>query len=438
MTKPQHLKRGEEMLAWAKELFPIRRSLTGPGVRDTLDFIGALLPGLRRRSAKTGTRAFDWTVPREWLFRSGRLEHEGGGFAIDADENFLHVVGYSTGVDKLIDKTALEPHLHSLVNQPDVIPYVTTYYKENWGFCLKHSDRLVMPEGQYHAYIDADLVDGDLDFADLVLPGKSDREILFSTYVCHPNLANNELSGPVLAIALAQELARRPNRRYTYRFVFVPETIGSLVYLSEEIEHLQAKVDAGFVLSCVGDERAFSHVESPSAATLADRALKAALIGRTNVLTFDFLERGSDERQYCAPGVRLPVCGFCRSKYGEYDEYHTSADDFSVVTAQGLAGAYEVMVSVVDALEANDRYRTNVLGEPQLGKRGLYATTSAKGSAQAFRTRLNVLAFADGSLDLFDLSLRLGSPLADVVAEVALLREHELLASAGREHPFAD
>ena len=418
---------GETMLGWARELYPIRRSLTGEGVRETLDFLEKRLPGLRRRSVPSGSEAFDWTVPKEWRFRSARLVHESGKVVVDAEDNFLHVLGYSTGIDTTLSRADLDAHLYSMPDQPDLIPYVTSYYRERWGFCLSHTQRQTLPEGLYHARIDAELVDGQLDYADLVIPGETDREIMFSTYICHPNLANNELSGPVLATRLAQEIASWKTRRYTYRFVFVPETIGALVYLSSEIDALKDRVEAGFVLSCVGDERGYSHVQSPSGDTLADRALSAVLKDRPNAVTYDYTERGSDERQYCAPGVDLPVCGFCRTKYGIYPEYHTSADDFTVVTARGLADAFGTMREMVTALELNGHYRAQIIGEPQLGKRGLYPTISIKGAGDATRLRLNVLGFSDGSRDIFDLARRIKAPVSAVCDEITTLSNAGLL-----------
>lgn len=242
-------------------------------------------------------------------------------------------------------------------------------------------------------------------------------------------MANNELSGPVVLNAILKHVKEHhKNNYYTYRFLLVPETIGSITYLSQNVSHMKTNTKMGFVLSCVGDERAFSHIQSRLGNTLADIALDSALTGRDNVNTYDFLERGSDERQYCAPGVDLPVCGFCRSKYGEFIEYHTSADDFSLVTQEGLCGAFEVMASVVDAMEQGLYPRTTVLGEPQLGKRGLYPTLSRKGQYGSIRTRMDFLAYADGKTDVFSLAKRIKKPLIEVLEEYRIMSENGIVA----------
>ena len=419
----------DEMIDWAKDLFPINRSLTGDGVRQTLEYLKALNPELQFHTVASGTPVFDWAVPQEWVVRDAYLEHvETGQRFAEFSKSNLHLVGYSEPVDTVMELSELKEHLFTQPDQPDWIPYVTSYYKRTWGFCLAETELTGMPEGDYQVFIESELFDGQLIFADAVLEGETDQEVFFSTYVCHPSMANNELSGPVLASALMRYVKERyPNPKYTYRFAFVPETIGSLTYLSQKLNHLKEKVVAGFVLSCVGDERAFSHVESRLGSSLADRAVQAALIGKENVRTYSFLERGSDERQYCAPGIDLPVAGFCRSKYGEYPEYHTSADDFSVVTEQGLQGSLDVLTSIVDAFETGLFPKVQVLGEPQLGKRGLYPTVSKKGSHSAVSTRMNLIAYSDGNHSLFDIALRLGRPLNEIVEESTALVLHGLL-----------
>ena len=404
---------GEQMHGWLRDLYPICRSLTGPGVRQTLDYLGERLPGLTRHSVESGTKVFDWVVLPEWTIRSATLLCPDGTVVADLRDHTLHVMGYSRPVDVELDLDELQPHLHSLPEQPDAIPFVTSYYRESWGFCLTHRQRSALPPGRYRARIDSTLGPGRLDYADLVIPGKSADEVLLSTYVCHPSMANNELSGPVLATALGQWLAGRPSRRLTYRLVFVPETIGSIVYLSRHLEHLRRRLVAGFVLTCVGDERAVSMVESPYGDTLADRVARHVL-GRLapGAITYPFTERGSDERQYCSPGVRLPVCSVMRSKHSTYPEYHTSLDDERLVTPVGLAGSYAIYRAMIEALECNCLPDTAQPCEPQLGPRGLYPVTSVKGSTATVRLQSNILAYCDGTNDLLAIADRLG---ADVV-----------------------
>lgn len=419
---------GARMHAWARDLWPICRSITGPGIRQTLDWLEHRLPGLERHNFATGAQVFDWTVPQEWTIRDAWIEHESGQRFAEFSRNTLHVMGYSGPLDAELDRADLLPLIYTQADQPDVIPYVTSYYTPRAGFCMADAQKQALPDGRYRAVIDSTLADGELVLGDLLIPGESSEEVLFSTYICHPSMANNELSGPVLATALAEYIRAMPRRRMSYRFLFLAETIGAVAYLSRHLDHLKAHVQAGFVLSCVGDERAFSHVESRYGTTLADKALAAALHGQDTVKRYSFLERGSDERQFCAPGVDLPVAGYCRSKYATYPEYHTSADDLTLVTPTGLGKSHAVIRSIIDAFELPRAPRVTVLGEPQLGKRGLYPTLSQKQAIHPARFRMNVIAYCDGTNSVFDICGRIGANLADVVAELRVLHEHGLIA----------
>jgi aminopeptidase-like protein len=381
------------------ELFPICRSLTGHGVRETLARIGNHIP-IEIYEVKSGTAVFDWTVPNEWNIDEAYVENEAGQRVIDFADHNLHVVGYSVPIEAVITLEELETRLHSIPDQPDAIPYITSYYKEYWGFCIAHSARKKLKPGKYKVKIAATLKPGSLTYGELIIPGKSDREIFLSTYVCHPSMANNELSGPVVVTWLAKWLRER-SCHYTYRIVFVPETIGSLVYLSRNLESLRRNVIAGFVLSCVGDERSWSIVESRYAGTHADRLLHAGFAAHNiKPKVFSYLDRGSDERQYGAPGVDLPMVTFCRSKFGDFPEYHTSLDDLTLVTETGLKGSFELMKSVIQLAEENRIYRVKTLGEPQLGKRGMYPTMSTVNSINEIRALRNIIAYADGTNDL--------------------------------------
>ena len=424
-----------EMLSWAKDLFPIARSLTGDGVRETLAYFKNINPELQTTAISTGSQVFDWEIPQEWTIRDAWIEHiETGQRFAEFSKHNLHILGYATPIDHEMDLSELAPHIYTQPDQPDRIPYVTSYYRERWGFSMSQNEKDALPPGRYRCYIDSQLFDGELLVTDAILSGKSDQEIAFSSYICHPSMANNELSGPVLLNALLQYIRTHyPDRQYSYRFIMVPETIGSLAYLSTRLEAMQSNTIAGYVLSCVGDERAFSRVESRNANTLADVALSAALRGRPNVKTYSFLERGSDERQYCAPGIDLPFCGFCRSKYGEFPEYHTDADNFDLVTEEGLAGAFDVMTSIIDAFEIGLYPLVATKGEPQLGKRGLYPDISIKGSGDGVRTRMNFLCYSDGTNSLFDISQKTGMSLREALHEAKILSENELISL--RTHP---
>lgn len=424
--------KGKEIYDLAAKIFPICRSVTGEGVRETLRILDEYVsydggPHLMIHEIPSGTQCFDWTVPKEWVIREAYIEDERGNHIINMKDNNLHVMGYSTPVDEWVTLDELKDHLYTQPEQPDVIPYVTSYYKERFGFCLAARQVSDLKEGRYHMYIDSELIDGSLTYADLIIPGKTDRELMITSYICHPSMANNECSGPALLAELIRYVSNLKNRKYTYRFVLNPETIGSIAYLSKNYQHLKDKVDAGVVLSCVGDDRDYSIVHSRYGNALTDKSLGCILRGRRNVKEYTFLERGSDERQYNAPGIDLPVVAFCRSKYGEFPEYHTSADNMNLVSPAGFQGGYKVMTEWIDAMEYNEKYKAAVLCEPQLGKRGLYPTVSQKGSYDAVKAMTNFIAYADGNNDLFDISEIIGVSVSKLLPIVEKLRYNRLI-----------
>jgi len=420
---------GYDMHAWARDLFPICRSLTGAGVRDSLEYLGRLLPdGFQVKAVPSGTQAFDWTVPNEWAIRDAYIANEAGERIVDFGRSNLHVVGYSDPVDVWLDLEELEKHLYSLPNQPSAIPYITSYYSRRWGFCLTHQQRQSMQPGRYHAVIDSDLEPGTLNYGELILPGRTEMEVFLSTYICHPSLANNELSGPVVTTALARYLAAKPERRYTYRIVFIPETIGSIVYLSRNLEVMKENIVAGFNVSCVGDDRAYSFLPSRAGNTLSDLVAQHVLRHiDPNFRRYTWLDRGSDERQYCAPGVDLPIASIMRTKYGEYPEYHTSLDDLeNVVNPRGLQGGYEALRQAIEVIEQNVAPRINVLCEPQLGKRGLYPTLSTKESGAQVQAMMDMISYCDGTRTLLEIAEIVGEPFAKLRGILGTLVEKGL------------
>lgn len=419
---------GTYLLRLAKRIFPICRSLTGNGTRETLRILSDEMGGLRLREVPSGKEVFDWKIPREWNIRDAYLLDPEGKKIIDFHTNNLHVVGYSVPVDRELELNELQKHLHSLPNQPSAIPYITSYYEERWGFCLTDAQRLSLKPGRYRAVIDSSLTDGNLTYADALIPGETDREIFLSSYVCHPSMANNELSGPVILTAIARWLKTLPRRKYTYRLALVPETIGAITYLHENLDHLKAKVDAGLVLTCIGDDRNYSFLPSRKGNTLADRAARHVLAHTDPAYrSYSYFQRGSDERQYCSPGVDLPMASIMRTKYGEYPEYHTSLDDFSVVTARGLEGGFRAVTRFIECLEMNETYRVTVLCEPQLGRRGLYPTMSTKDSQSQVEDVLNLVGHCDGTEDVLSLAEHMKRPLWKLRPLIDSLVQKDLL-----------
>ena len=418
----------QAMYDLASQLFPFPRSLTGDGVRRTLTEVQTLLPDLQVAEVASGTRAFDWEVPQEWNIRDAYVLDESGRKVIDFNKTNLHVMAYSVPVDEVMTRKQLDEHLYSLPDQPDVVPFVQSYYKRRWGFAVAHRERVALAEGNYHVVIDSSLQPGHMTYGELILPGKEEEEILLSTYFCHPSMANDNLSGICVTVFLARWLAQLQDRRYTYRILFIPETIGSIWYLSANLDHMRSRTIAGFVLTCCGDERQYSFLPSRKGETLADRAALHVL--RHHAPDFkhhSFLERGSDERQYCSPGVDLPVVSLMRSKYHEYPEYHTSNDDLSLISPAGLGGAYDAMRKTLAVLEENYTYRSKVLCEPQLGKRGLYPTISIKGSTSGIQDMVNLLAYCDGTLDLIGIAETIGAPAWELVEIVDRLLDANVI-----------
>ena len=420
---------GSEIHNFAKELWPINRSITGEGVRETIELIKRHLPNLTVNSVPTGTKVFDWTVPKEWSVKGAYILTPSGEKICDFTENNLHLLGYSIPFDGKINLEELKQHLYTLPDQPDAIPYITSYYKERWGFCLSQEQFNKLEEGTYYVRIDSELFDGVLNFGELLIKGKSSKEVFISTYICHPSMANNELSGPTVVTYLAKWLVELKELEYSYRIIFIPETIGSVTYLSLHHDYMKKNVFSGFNVSCVGDNRAYSYLPSRNGNTLSDSVAKHVLkYTDPKYKTYSWLDRGSDERQYCAPGIDLPIASIMRTKYGQYPEYHTSLDDLeNVVTPRGLDGGYWVLRRAIEAIEKNKKYRVTVLCEPQMGKRGLYPTLSTKKSNEQVNLMMNLISLCDGSSSLLDIAESLGAPVWDLYDLIDTLVSHNLL-----------
>lgn len=424
------------------ELFPLLRSITGEGLRRSLAILSREMP-LSVETVPTGTAVFDWEVPPEWRLARARLIGPDGKVYADAARSNLEVVNYAAPVNRHLTLEELQPHLHSLPHLPKAVPYVTSYYKRNWGFCLPDEVRRQLPRGTYHAQIESEFTEGGVPFGQAVLPGESPVEILITSYLCHPSLANNELSGPLAALALYRRLARWPRRRLTYRFVIHPETIGSLCFLHRYGAHLQQSLLAGLVLTCVGGpETRLSYKLSRRGDTLLDRLVRARP-GDFAVRAFD-PTGGSDERQYCSPGFNLPVGQFARTVYGQYDGYHNSLDTkefMSVARVRESAALLETLLRDLDL--AAEFVNLAPFGEPQLGRRGLYPTMNA---AQTWKTSndtlldsrtflnrlLTVLNWSDGEHAMLDIAAKAGIPLSGLQPVIEQLEDKGLLRFAPR------
>ena len=411
---------GNEMYDFVKRIFPICRSITGNGVRETLNIMREYAPEIMINEVPSGTQVFDWTVPAEWNIEDAYVENEAGERVIDFKETNLSVVGYSLPMDETFSLEELKKIVFVEDGQPDAIPYVTSYYRERSAFCTSKNRLDALKEGMYHAVIKSSLnSEGSLTYGEALIKGDSEKEILISTYLCHPSMANNECSGPAVSLCLLNYIKNLPKRKYSYRFIYIPETIGSITYLSRNYEALKRNVVSGINLSCVGDDNDYSFVQSRYGNTLTDKMLHNLLsFHYPEYKTYSFLERGSDERQFCAPGIDLPVCSFCRTKYGKYTEYHTSADNLDYISPEGLGGALDLLVKFVNAIEHNEIYRIKCLCEPQLGKRGLYPTVSKKGSYDAVKALTDFIAYADGTNDLVEISNIIHQPV-DVLIPIA-------------------
>jgi aminopeptidase-like protein len=417
-----------ELESYFDRLWPINRSVANPGLRESLDILGEVMP-TERLQFETGSKVFDWEVPREWEVREAYFVDPDGNRHAEFARHNLHLVAHSVPFRGRMTLDELRRHIYSLPDQPDLIPYVTSLYKENWGFCLPDRELQALPDGEYEVVIDADLRPGRVEVGEAVLPGETGEEVFFTSYLCHPSLANNELSGPLAVAFLYRILSGLPRRRLTYRFMLGAETIGAICYLSERGEHLREHMRAGYVVSCAGDRGEFTLKLSRREDTLADQAARLVLRDSGaphSIIRFD-PGNGSDERQYCSPGFDLPVASVMRTMYACYPEYHTSADDKSFVSFEALAESIGVYQRIVAALEGNDRWWNTVqYGEPRLGTRGVYPDVSTKDPLPV-KPIMWLLNFADGEHDLFAIAERSGQPVADLVRSAEVLERVGLL-----------
>lgn len=418
---------GQQLHRFAADLFPYCRSITGEGIRRTLALIGNRIP-LQTVDVPTGTQVFDWTVPKEWNIQDAFIRRPGGERVVDFQKCNLHVLNYSTPLHATMSLSELKPHMFTLPGRPDWTPYRTSYYREDWGFCLPHNQMLTLEDGDYEVCIDSTLRDGCLTYGECYVPGSSTDEVLISCHACHPSLANDNLSGLAVATFLAQCLLGR-KLRYSYRFLFVPGTIGAITWLARNRENV-GRVRHGLVLTCIGDAAGFHYKKSRRGNTEIDSAVAHVL--RHHGEPYEILEfspNGYDERQYCSPGFNLPVGCLMRSVWGTFPEYHTSADNLEFIQPSKLAGSLHVCAAIVDVLENNRRYTNqNPYCEPQLGRRNLYRPTGGDSISDEISARLWVLNLSDGEHSLLDIAERSGLPFRAVCDAAGILSQSGLLS----------
>ena len=394
-----------------KKFYPLNRSLTGLGIKKSLNLIKKEFPKLKIIKLKSGKKVFDWKIPPEWNVSSAYIVDKHNNKIVDFKKNNLHLVGYSIPINRLLSKKELFQNLHFLKKQPNAIPYVTSYYKKRWGFCISYNqfkiiDKKYSSKDKFKVVINSNLNKrGFLSYGEIILKGKLKNEVLISTYICHPSMANNELSGPIVSMALINYFKNK-NLDKTLRFVFIPETIGSISFLSKNIKYLKKNIIGGYNLSCIGDERQHSCMFSKYGDSPSDEALVKAYksLKIKNYKIYSFLKRGSDERQYNSPGIDLKISSIFRTKYGEYPEYHTSLDNFNLVTINGCTGGFKVARKSIEILLKSSYPKSRILCEPQMGKRGLYPTLSTKNKNRLTKNYMNFLQYADGTNSLEKIS----------------------------------
>ena len=381
-----------------RKLWPLNRSITGQGTLDSLKILKGICKELNIKKVPSGTKVFDWVVPNEWSVTNAYIVTPDNKRILDYKKNNLHLVSFSTKINKTINLKDLKKKLHTIKNQPNAVPYVTSYYKKNWGFCIKYNDYKKLKKGFYKVCIDSSQKKGNLVYGELILKGKSKKEIFFSCYICHPSMANNELSGPCLMVFLASWIKQNYNNFFTIRIIFIPETIGSLVYLSKNRKKLKKNMKAGFNITCVGDNRDYSYISSRQGNGNSDNIAEYVFKKLNKKFKkYNWNERGSDERNYCAPGIDLPVSTIMRSKFGSYPEYHTSEDKLGkVVTRKSLRNSFVLLKNLILAADNNCYPKTMHLGEPFMSKRHMYPTISKTHSNNSVKNIMNVISYCDG------------------------------------------
>jgi len=414
---------------YAEKLSTIPRSICGPGIREVLSYIKKEIPNLKIKGIDTGSKVFDWVVPQEWAIKKAYIiDPDGRKFASYA-ECPLHIVQHSEPVNITLSLNELRKRIHVSSQLPNAIPYVTSYYKRDWGFCITQNELDNLKNGNYTAKIESELFDGELNYGEVFIQGETDSEILISTYICHPYMGNNESSGPAIAIELVKKLLNYSKQKYSIRMLFIPETIGSLAYLSENLPKIQKNTIGGFVLTCLGDKGSFSFVPARNPHSYINKVVHFLMV--KNFKKFNkynwFTDRGSDERQFCWPTINLDMVSITRSKYNEYAEYHTSLDDINFINADSLNESLKFILLLIKTLQNNNKYQSTTFGEPKLDKLGLYRTHTLNGTEKDPNNLINFLSMCDGETDLIDISLSLSLSFNEVTKLANVALQHNLI-----------
>ena len=421
-------KEGLQIYKWAEQIFKFNRSLTGSGTVDTLNFIKNKLPNFKIKKIKSGTKVYDWTIPMEWNVKKAYVADLKGNKLINFNDNNLHLVGYSIPVNKVIQFKDLKKKLHTIKKMPNAIPYRYSYYSKDWGFCLQHNKLKKFKDKNYRVVIDSSLKKGNMHYGEILIKGKSSKEILLSTYICHPSMGNNEVSGPVLLTRLAKYLLSKNNLYYSYRIIFVPETIGAITYINKNYKILKKNVVAGYVVTCVGDNNDYSYLETKEKTSLSDKIAKTAFnLKKVKFKNYSFLQRGSDERQFNSPIVNLKIGSIMRTKHGYYKEYHTSLDNLDFISPKGFQGAYDIYTLVFEILEKNRVYKNLNVGEPFYTKYNLRTDTLGTGYNKNSFKISHVCAYLDGKTDLIDLSKILPLNFYEIVRIIEVLKYNKII-----------
>ena len=418
---------GEKILSLIKKLYPINRSLTGPGNVETLKIIKKIIPNLKIIKFKSGKKIFDWTIPSEWSVKSAYIIDTNGKKIADFKRNNLHLLGYSQSINLSLSLKDLKKNIFTLPKQPNAVPYVTSYYKKNWGFCLSYNQVKNLPKGNYRAVINTNFnKKGNLVVGEFLLNGKSKKEIVISSNICHPSMVNNELSGPCLATFLAKYLSEKKNY-YSYRFIFVPETVGMLAYLNKRLKYIKKNFKAGYHLTCIGDKGSFSVIKTINEDSYSDKIASTVLSFYKNSKKYSFLSRGSDERQYNSPKINLPVATLMRTKFNSYKEYHTSLDNLNIVSKKSLEDSFNYVLRIINFIKNDFKIQTLVHGEPFYSKKNLFRKFGLKNELDKYEWDLfNLPAYADGNY-LSDICNRINRPPWELYRTIDILKKNNLL-----------